>query len=96
MANGYWIGAYRSVSDPDKLAADAKIAGPAVEELGGRFLSRAGAIEVREAGITQRAVLVEFDSFEAAVGAYDSDAYQAALAVLDGGAERDMRIVEGV
>jgi uncharacterized protein (DUF1330 family) len=32
----------------------------------------------------------------AVVAAYDSDDYQAALAVLDGGAERDARVVEGV
>lgn len=29
MAKGYWITFYRSISDPDALAAHAKLAGPA-------------------------------------------------------------------
>jgi uncharacterized protein (DUF1330 family) len=96
MAKGYWVGAYRHVSDPEKLAAYGKLAGPAIGELGGRFLARGGTVEAHEAGLVERTVLVEFDSFEAATAAYRSDAYQRALAVLDGGAERDVRIVEGV
>ena len=44
----------------------------------------------------QRTVLIEFDSVRQAVAAYDSPRYQAALAVLKGAAERDVRILEGV
>jgi uncharacterized protein (DUF1330 family) len=44
----------------------------------------------------QRVVVIEFDSLEQAVNAHDSDAYQAALKALDNGADRDIRIVEGV
>ena len=39
--------------------------------------------------------LIEWDSVEQAIAAHDGDAYQAALAALGDGAERDIRIVEG-
>jgi uncharacterized protein (DUF1330 family) len=96
MAKAYWISAYRSISDPDKLAAYGKLAGPALEAHGARFLARGGRVEVREAGVNQRTVIVEFPSVEAAVAAYESPEYQEALAVFDGAAERDLRIVEGL
>jgi uncharacterized protein (DUF1330 family) len=40
--------------------------------------------------------VIEFDSVEQAIAAHASPAYQAALKVLEGAAERDVRIVEGV
>ena len=49
-----------------------------------------------ELGLKQRTVLLEFDSVEQAVAAHDSPGYQAALAALGDGAEREIRIVEGV
>jgi len=96
MAKGYWITAYRKVSDPEKLAAYAKLAGPALVAAGGRFLARGTASKAYEAGLLERTVLIEFDSVEKAVAAYDTPAYQAAVAALSDGAERDIRIVEGV
>lgn len=96
MAKGYWVGAYRQIRDPEKHAHYADLAGPAVAAAGGKFLSRGGAMEVHEAGLHERTVLVEFDSFGQARAAYESPLYQAALAVLADGAERDVRIVEGV
>jgi uncharacterized protein (DUF1330 family) len=96
MAKGYWITAYRKVSDPEKLAAYAKLAGPAILAAGGRFLARGTASEVHEAGLLERTVLIEFDSVEKARAAYETPAYRAAKAALGNGAERDIRIVEGV
>ena len=96
MAKGYWITAYRKISDPEKLAAYAKLAGPAILAAGGRFLARGTASEVHEAGLLERTVLIEFDSVEKARAAYETPAYQAAKAALGNGAERDIRIVEGV
>lgn len=49
-----------------------------------------------DAGIAGRTVLIEFDSFEQAVAAYESAAYQEALVALADGVERDFRIVEGI
>ena len=96
MAKGYWITAYRSVSDPEKLAAYAKLAGPAITAGGGRFLARGSASHAYEDGVRDRTVLIEFDSVAQAVATYESDAYQKAKAALGNGAERDLRIVEGL
>lgn len=96
MAVAYWIACYREVSDPDKLAAYARLAGPAIEAGGGRFLARGKAARAYEDGIAERTVLIEFDSVEQAIAVHDGPAYQAALAALTGGARRDLRIVGGV
>ena len=96
MSKGYWVGAYRSISDPSALASYAKLAGPAVEAAGGRFLARGGTVKTHEAGVNERTVIVEFASFELAQAAYESKPYKEALAALGGGAVRDVRIVEGV
>lgn len=96
MTKAYWVSTYHSVSDPDALAAYGKLAGPALEAAGGRFLARGIAQKAYEAGLLQRTVLIEFQSVEAAAAAHDSPAYQRALEVLGNGAKRDMRIVEGV
>lgn len=96
MAKGYWITAYRSVSDQEKLAAYAKLAGPAIMAGGGRFLARGSASHAYEDGVRDRTVLIEFDSVAQAVATYESEAYQKAKAALGDGAERDLRIVEGV
>lgn len=96
MAKAYWIAFYRNVSNPDALAAYAKIAAPAIQAGGGRFLARGLPSMTYEAGIKQRTVLVEFDSVAQATAAHDSPGYQAALKALGNGAERDMRIIEGV
>jgi uncharacterized protein (DUF1330 family) len=96
MAKAYWISSYRKVTDPAKLAAYAKLAGPAIEGGGGRFLARATAVKAYEDGKAERTVIIEFDSVEQAIAVHESADYQAALAALDGGAVRDLRIVPGV
>jgi uncharacterized protein (DUF1330 family) len=96
MAKAYWIACYRAIKDADKLAAYAKLAGPAIQGAGGRFMVRGMPAKTYEAGLNQRTVMLEFDSVQAAMAAHDSPAYQAALAALGDGAERDIRIVEGV
>jgi uncharacterized protein (DUF1330 family) len=95
MAKGYWINAYRSVSDSTAVAEYGKLAGPAVQAGGGRFLTRGAPVKTFEAGLAQRLVVIEFDSVEQAIATYESDGYQAALRVLGNAAERDVRILEG-
>jgi len=95
MPKAYWISCYRQVNDTDKLAAYAKLALPAIEGGGGRFLARGMAAKAYEDGRLDRTVVIEFDSVEQAVAVHDSAAYQAALAALGDGAVRDMRIVPG-
>ena len=96
MAKGYWITIYHSVSDPAALAEYAKHAGPAIEAAGGRILARGVPSRTYEAGQAQRVVVLEFDSVEKAIAAYESAAYQAAFRLLGNGAEREIRIVEGL
>ena len=95
MAKAYWIACYRSIKNPDALAAYAKLAGPAMLDAGGRFLVRGMPAKTYEAGLNQRTVMLEFDSVAQAIAAHDSPGYQEALRVLGDAAERDIRIVEG-
>jgi uncharacterized protein (DUF1330 family) len=95
MAKSYWVTSYRSISDPDKLAAYARLAGPAIAPFGGRYLARGAAADY-EAGQRERIVISEFPSVERAIAAHDSSAYQEALRALGNGAVRDLRIVEGL
>lgn len=90
----YWVNTFRSVSDPDKLAAYVELAGPVMRESGGRFLARGMPTRAFESGVVERTVIIEFDSTEQAVAAYESPGYQAALAALGDGAQRDLRIIE--
>ncbi|MCW8103124.1 DUF1330 domain-containing protein [Streptomyces tauricus] len=96
MPKGYWVSAYRTVSDLEKLAAYSELATAAVEAGGGRALARGGRVVAHDAGIAERTVLIEFDSFEQAVAAHESAAYQEALVALSDGVERDFRIIEGI
>ena len=96
MAKAYWVVTYRSIKNADKLAAYAKLAGPAIQAAGGRFLVRGTPAKTYELGMNQRTVVSEWDSLEKAIAGHDTPAYQEALRALGDGAERDLRIVEGV
>lgn len=96
MSKAYWIACYHKIIDPEKLAAYARAAAPAIEAGGGRFLARSSAVKTYEAGMLERTVLIEFDSVQQAIATHDSAQYQAALALLHGGVVRDLRIVQGV
>jgi uncharacterized protein (DUF1330 family) len=97
MKKGYWVVAYRSISNESALKAYAELALPAVESHGGRFLTRSTSkVMAHEAGLQLRTVVVEFESYDKALAAHDSEAYKKALKALGSGAERDYRIVEGV
>jgi uncharacterized protein (DUF1330 family) len=96
MAKGYWICFYRSISNPAAIAEYAKLAGPAIQAGGGRFLARGTPAKAFESGKNERTVVIEFDTVQQATATYQGNAYQAALRVIDGAAERDIRIVEGI
>jgi uncharacterized protein (DUF1330 family) len=96
MSKAYWITFYREITDPAKLAAYAKLAGPSIEAAGGKFLARGAPAHAFEDGRTERTVVIEFESVAQAVAAYQSVGYRAALAALSDGAVRDLRIVAGV
>jgi uncharacterized protein (DUF1330 family) len=93
--SAYWICTYREIVDQDKVTAYAEIATSAIREAGGRFLARGLPELTYESAERTRTVVIEFESVEAAQRAHDSDEYQRALAALDGGAVRDLRVVPG-
>ena len=96
MAKAYWIAFYRSIKSPEKFAAYAKVAPTAIQAHGGRFLARGSVAQTYESGMNERVVMIEFDSVAQAKAAHDSPAYQDALKALGDGADRDIRIVEGI
>ena len=96
MPKAYVVSAYRAIRDPAKLASYAGLAGPAITAAGGRFLARGQASAAYELGVKDRTVIIEFDDLAAALALYDSPAYREALAALGDGADRDMRVIEGM
>lgn len=97
MKKGYWVVAYRSISDEQALQEYGKLAMPAIAAYGGKALVRASNVaEAHEAGVKQRTVVVEFESLDQALAAYRSEAYRKALQALGAAADRDFRIVEGL
>ena len=96
MAKAYWINFYRSVSDFPAFAEYGKLAKPAIEGGGGRFLVRGNPAKIYEKGENLRVIVIEFDSLEKAIATHDGAAYQAAMQHIRGKVDRDLRIVEGI
>jgi uncharacterized protein (DUF1330 family) len=96
MPKAYWVTSYSKIHDSEKLAAYARLAGPAIAPFGGKYLARGTAAAAYENGRKERIVISEFPSLEQAIAAHDGPAYQAALAALGDGADREIRIVEGL
>lgn len=95
MPRGYWVTWYHSIADPAAHERYAEAATAAIASFGGRFLTRGLPVASYEGGQARRCVVIEFDSVAAAIAAYESPAYQAALAVLGPAASREVRILEG-
>jgi uncharacterized protein (DUF1330 family) len=96
MPKGYMLSAHRKLADPEKAEAYRALARPALEAMGGKIIAAADNIVAKESGRTERTVLIQFESMAAAVAAYESDAYKEALDALEGGADRDIRLFEGL
>jgi uncharacterized protein (DUF1330 family) len=96
MAKAYLVLCYHSVSNEAALQEYARLALPAIQGAGGRYLARGMPAKTYEAGLNQRTVIIEFDSVAEVIIAHESPAYQAALKALGNAAKRDVRIVEGI
>jgi uncharacterized protein (DUF1330 family) len=92
---GYWVVCYESVSNPVALSEYSKLAKAALDAFGGHVIIGGKPAKTHEAGVDQSVVIVEFESLEKAIAAYDSEVYGVALRVLGDAAQRDFRIVEG-
>jgi len=95
MPKGYFLSAHRSPANPQKREAYLQLAGSAMLKAGGKTLASTNKVEAHENGASEQTVLIEFESLDKAIAAYDSEDYQKALEALDGGADRDIRIFEG-
>jgi uncharacterized protein (DUF1330 family) len=97
MKKGYWVIAYRTIGDEATMKNYVALAVAALGQFGARTLvSPTSVVTAHEAGLQQMTVVVEFDSYEIALAAYESADYKKALAALGSGVERDFRIAEGV
>jgi len=97
MPKAYWVICHRSTKSPEKFAAFTKLAYPAIQAAGGRFLVRTSNVtKTYESGLNDRTVVIEFENLAKAIAAYGNPDYKQALRALADGAERDLRIVEGV
>jgi uncharacterized protein (DUF1330 family) len=97
MPKAYWVICHRSTRSAEKFAAFTKLAYPAILAAGGRFVVRTSKVaKTYELGLNDRTVVIEFDNLAKAIAAYETPDYKQALRALADGAERDLRIVEGV
>ncbi len=88
-----WI-THVSVTNDEEYGKYAKLAGPAIEKHGGKFLARGTRYKWIEGSERPRNVVVRFESIEAAEACYNSPEYQEALSFAKGASERDMVFVE--
>jgi uncharacterized protein (DUF1330 family) len=85
------------VRDPDIYKQYTARTPPLIAKFGGRFLARAGSIEVLEGDAQQRRVVViEFPSIDAARNFYNSPEYQLAREIRLPVSEAQFVIVEGM
>ena len=97
MAKGYWVVAYHGIKNQEAFQSYAKLAMPAIQAAGGKYLVRGNPTKTYESGLNQRVVIIEFPSIQAAIACHDGAPYQEALKHLAGDAvKRDMRVVEGM
>jgi uncharacterized protein (DUF1330 family) len=95
MPKGYVI-AHATVTDPEawsRYVAKTKIA---LEKFGGTPIVRGGRCEVMEGNGTTRNVVLEFPSYEAALGYAKSPEYAEAKALREGAGTIDIVVVEGI
>jgi uncharacterized protein (DUF1330 family) len=96
VAKGYWM-FHVSIGDAETYKAYvARYDVGAFAQHGARFLARGGRYEAVEGAARSRHIIIEFDSYEAALACYRSPEYQAASQLRWKSAETDLVIVEGV
>src|SRR5258707_13065129 len=97
MPKAYWVICHRSTKSLEKFAAFTKLAYPAIQAAGGRFLGRTSSVaKTYESGLNDRTVVIEFENLATALAAYDTHDYKEALRALAHGAEREQRTVRRV
>jgi len=95
MPKGYVI-AHATVTDPEKWAKYAAATKVALDKFGGAPIVRGGRCEIAEGKGAARNVILEFPSYEAALGYAKSPEYAAAREHRIGAGMIDITVVEGV
>ena len=96
MAKGYWIATQNNIPEPNKYSAYAKAAKVTLNEFNGKIVIAVSTeTRIEDGSIGLRSVIVEFDTYETALAAYNSASYQKAIMELDGTLKRDFRIIRG-
>jgi uncharacterized protein (DUF1330 family) len=96
MSKGYWL---VSITVTDEVPYKQYFAANAAifDKWGGRFIVRGGSFEIVQGSGGVRQVVIEFDTYQRALGCYNSPEYQEILKLLLAGASvKFLTIVEGV
>ncbi len=94
MAKGYWI-ANVDVRNADGYKEYVAVLPDILRKFGGRYVTRGGKTEVVEGKNRRRVVVLEFPSYEAAIGCYRSPEYAKAITLRQANADADLIVVEG-
>lgn len=85
------------VHDPDRYEDYKRLASPAIEAWGGKYLARGGETDLFEGGPDpQRIVILEFENLERARAWIDSEEYREARELRNAIATSRLYAVEGV
>ena len=94
MPKGYVIG-HVTISDPDAYKAYGARNDELLPQFGGKFLARGGKSEILEGNSRERHVILEFDSYDAAMTFYNSPEYQENMKIRLANSTGDIMVVEG-
>ncbi|MGB8693739.1 MAG: DUF1330 domain-containing protein [Steroidobacteraceae bacterium] len=94
MSKGYWV-AHVDIADPEGYKAYIVANAEPFRKFGARFLVRAGRFENPEGASRTRHVVIEFPSYEAALGCWKSTEYQDAIKLRLPVSTIDLIILEG-
>jgi len=95
MAKGYWIG-HITVKDAEAYEEYKSANAVPFAKYGGRFIVRSGRFECLAGRTRKRHVVIEFDSYEAAMACYNSTEYRDAQKFQAASSENDIIVIEGV
>ena len=95
MPKGYII-VRATVTNPDKWGEYLAASKPVLERFEGKPIVRGGKCETVEGSGVARNVVLEFPSYDSAIGYATSADYIAAKALRQGAGSLDMTVVEGV
>lgn len=95
MPKGYLI-AHIRVHDKVAFEEFKQLSGAAIKAHNGKVLVRNPIPDHREGGAQGLAILIEFESLDAARAFYESDAYSEARAVRERISDTDLILVEGL